>query len=294
MSESLLKGDSHPVADCEHVGMSSLSPHTAMARASYLFQDCKLERRHIERIWAVMCEGFPPSAGRVLGTRRGILVEIYAATLDDLVQGLSESNEPGDPEAVDNLWLSITTPREEGVNEFPKSIRVEISPKGLTLSISGDPAWARSKVEHLKSLIEDTQGKRRLWTLSPELTGVMFAGLSWMAYAVVLTVAGVDFSGKVDRSVWSYIPLFVCPAFAYFIGFIVGTRVVQRHQTTLWISESTPPPRAATMSKFERVTIAISIASLIAAILFGYLGYDKDKREADKTDKSHPSLMVRF
>ncbi|MGI5377088.1 hypothetical protein ACQEV2_23155 [Streptomyces sp. CA-251387] len=221
-------------------------------------------------------------------------MEIYAATLDDLVQGLSESNEPGDPEVVDNLWLSITTSRDDTPDdEFPKSIRVEISPKGLTLSISGDPAWARSKVEHLKSLIQDTHGKRRLWLLSPELTGVMFAGTSWLAYVLILTAAGVDLSAKAATSPWSFVPLGVCPTFAYFIGFIVGTRVVRRHQTTLWISESPPPPQAPSMSNFERITIVISIASLLAAIIFGYLGYDKDKHEADKKDKSFPSLTVR-
>ncbi|MGW0553755.1 hypothetical protein ACWDZ6_06065 [Streptomyces sp. NPDC002926] len=229
-----------------------------------------------------------------MGTRRGILVEIYAATLDDLVQGLSESNEPGDPEILDNLWLSITTTRDDTPDgEFPKSIRVEISPKGLTLSISGDPAWARSKVEHLKSLIQETHGKRRLWLLKPELTGVMFAGISWLAYVAILTVAGVDLSAKADPFAWSYVPLAMCPTFAYFIGFIVGTRVLRRHQTTIWISESTPPPQAPSMSSFERVTIAISIASLLAAIIFGYLGYDKDKHDADKRDKSHPGLTAR-
>ncbi|MFF8031610.1 hypothetical protein [Streptomyces sp. NPDC016626] len=219
-------------------------------------------------------------------------MEIYAATLDDLIQGLSESNEPGDPEVVDNLWLSVTTGRDDAASEFPKNIRVEISPSGLTLSISGDPAWARSKVDHLRSLIEDAQEKRRLWSLSPEFTGVLFAALSWMAYAVVLVVAGVDLSGKGGRSLWSVAPLVVCPAFAYFIGFIVGTRVVRRHQTTLWISESMPPPQVITMTKFERLTIFISIASLIAAIVFGYLGYHKDEPESGKKDKAHSSVTM--
>ncbi|MCX3287093.1 hypothetical protein OR263_10275 [Streptomyces sp. NEAU-H22] len=142
-------------------------------------------------------------------------------------------------------------------------------------------------------MIEDTQGKRRIWTLGPEFTGVVFAGLSWIAYVVALFVAGVDLSGKADPSAWSLVPLALCPTFAFFIGFIVGTRVVRRHQTTLWISESTPPPQVLSMSRFERVTIAISIASLIAAVTFGYLGYDKDKHEADKKDKSHPSVTTR-
>ncbi|WP_216590912.1 hypothetical protein [Streptomyces brasiliscabiei] len=272
--------------------MSPQSQHTAMARASYLFQDCKLARRHIERIWAVMCEGFPDSAGRVMGTRRGILVEIYASTLDDLIQGLIESNEPGDPEIIDNLWLSISTVSEGVSHEFPKSIRIEIDQKGLMLSISGDPAWARSKVDHLKTLIQDTHGKRRLWLLSPEFTGGLFAAISWLVYALAMTAAGVGPTSKGDQSLWTLLPLAICPTFAYFIGNIAGRRVERRHQTTLWISESTPPPQPPTMSRFERVTIVISIASLIVAIVFGYLAYDKDARDADRREKSHPILVI--
>jgi hypothetical protein len=207
---------------------------------------------------------------------------------------LIESNEPGDPEIIDNLWLSISTISEDASNEFPKSIRIEISPKGLALSISGDPAWARSKVDHLKTLIQDTHGKRRLWLLSPEFTGGLFAALSWLVYALTMTAAGVGPTGKGDQSPWTLLPLAICPAFAYLIGTIVGRRVERRHQTTLWISQSTPPPQSPAMSRFERFTIIISIASLVVAIIFGYLSYDKDARDADRKEKSHPSLVMRY
>ncbi|MER5379988.1 hypothetical protein ABT040_06855 [Streptomyces sp. NPDC002688] len=221
-------------------------------------------------------------------------MEIYASTLDDLIQGIIDSNEPGDPEIIDNLWLSITSAREDDSSEFPRNIRVEISSGGLTLSISGDPAWARSKVDHLRTLILDTRGKRRLWLLSPEFTGVFFAAISWIVYAFVLTVAGVGPTSKVNPSPWSLVPLGACPAFAYFIGAIVGRRVVQRHQTTLWISESVPPPQAPAMSRFERVTVAISIASLVAAIVFGYLTYAQGKDDAKRKGKSQANIMLRY
>ncbi|WP_437077219.1 hypothetical protein [Streptomyces sp. enrichment culture] len=239
-----------------------------------------------------MCDGFPESASRVLGTRRGILVEIFAATLDDLIQGVFESNEPGDPEVVDNLWLSVSMARDESTSDIPRHIRVEIDPHGLTLSIAGDPAWARAKVDHLKALIEDTQGKQRFWSFSPQLTGVIFAGFTWGVCVLASILGGVDLSGRSGIPLWFFIPLAVCPAFSYFAGNVIGFRVEQRHATTIWISASAPPPQAARMTRFEKVTVAISIASLLAAIIFGYLGYDKDKQEPEKKDKAFSSSLL--
>lgn len=267
--------------------MTSSSSSSARASASFSVRGCKLNRRGLEKLVRAMQEGAPADATLTYSTERGVTT--YEA---DSVQGLTDavavSIEPGDPEVLNNLV--VTVHHYDGGRPSLRSmrtIRVAIHGGRANCAANGEPTWVKGKIATLRPLIEELRPfKWGIWYF-PRFSYAIWGGTfgSWVSLILNFTVA--------TTSPFSYAVLAACVLAFTLIGFSVGGFIVRKARLEIWLTRDDFPVGYWRLSANEVVTATIAILGLIAAIIFGVTAH-KDAQKDEGGGKSAPAASRLF
>ena len=143
------------------------------AEAEFCLRACIIDRKHLEKIWQVACEGFTEDSNFSIQTERryaGISTKITGSTIPEMLEGVRESTSPGDPAVIDNLHLWVG-------NMFPdlakeRYIMILITPKCVEVIIKGEPEWVNGRSRRIQNLLAS---KRSKWRWSGRLSRTQLA-----------------------------------------------------------------------------------------------------------------------
>jgi hypothetical protein len=205
--------------------------------------------------------------------------------LDALAEAVANSTEPGNPEILDNLVLSINNYRHASDGQPDRYTRVSVDDLGARCSVSGDPLWVRGQVSSLQPLLEEARPfKKGIW-YAPRWAmaswGTSFGlWVSWLASFAI--------TGDLPDSYAVVIASVVAGAI---MGYAFGGALARRRKVEIWISRDDFPAPFWRFTANEVVTAVIALLTLAAAITFGVIAH-KDAQKDEGGAKSAPVVSA--
>lgn len=233
-----------------------------------------------------MREGFPPEATLRLSTTRSITT-YETESLDALVEAVTNSTEPGDPEILDNLVLSINNYRHVSDGQPERYNRISVDSLGVRCTVSGDPVWVKGQIASLRPLAEEVRPFKRAiwyaprWALAPWGST---AGI-WVLWIVSFATTG----GLPDS-----FPITIASAIAgAIVGYCIHGLIATKVKVEIWVVRNDFPASFWRFTANEAVTVAIALLALAAAIIFGVISH-KDSLKGEGSGKSTPEVSYSY
>ncbi|MFE0327948.1 hypothetical protein ACFW08_14365 [Streptomyces sp. NPDC058960] len=219
-----------------------------------------------------MRDGFAPTAEVNFSTRRSITT-LEAKSLADLADAVADSTEPGNPELLDNLEISINNYLGRG-SATPRTVRVSIDGRGVYCHVGGEPSWVRGQIATLRPLIEDTRPfKWPIWYM-PTWS---FAGYGSSLTLWIALISSFAFTGSGPTSMLTPIATGIVGVIG---GLAVGRGISRHAKVEIWLKRDDLPRSFWRLSANEIITAVIAILSLLAVIIFGVITHNDAKADS--------------
>ena len=261
--------------------MTASSASAPRATSGSYVRGCRLHRRGIRKLARALQEPFPSTSSVKFETTRSITT-YEAASIEGLADAVANSTEPGDPEVLDNLVLSINDNGSAPQGRPNRAIRITVVGGGARYYVVGDPAWVHGQSAIIRALLEESRPLKRAFWYVPRWVLALW-GVStgiWVSWMVSLVVTGGLPHG------WDV--LAISAAAGALAGVAAGGFVSRRVRVEIWVNRDDFPAPFWRLNAGEMVSTAIALLGLVAAIVFGVITH----KDAQKDDKNDGSLKV--
>ncbi|WP_159395653.1 hypothetical protein [Streptomyces sp. 3211] len=243
-----------------------------------------MSRRHLDRMWRSIGEELSSSASRAIYTQRSI-TRIEAASPGQLADVLEESTEPGNPELLDNMWITAHDPRTE--SRAARDIVLVVTDQNvLQCTLTGDPTWVRGRSAALRSLAEEVRPlKWRLWYLPP----LSYAAACMSLGGVVNILASNLIPDNTFSATWSIATSIAIVVFFALTGWVFGKAMSRKCRAEIWLKREELPQKWFRISAGEAMMGLVGVVALLVTAIFGLVTHSDANKTEKETSKPSPT-----
>ncbi|MEV6259264.1 hypothetical protein AB0M42_00620 [Streptomyces sp. NPDC051784] len=262
-----------------------MTPHVT-ATDKFNVTGFRMHRRQLDRLWRAAGEELSSRGEQSIYTQRSI-TRIRASTPSDLESALEDSTEPGDPELLDNMWITARDP-QDGSRPARSVTLIVTEANTVECTVTGDPTWVRGRSVALRSLIDEARPfKWRIWyapPLSYAFAGSAANGLWYIVDAAFVPDGFFSDTWSVAITVTSWLLFFMA-------GLAVGREMARRSRVEIWLKRQDLPQRRWHITAGEFLMSAVALLAVIVSIVFGvvtHLDANKDEKKPQSASQLLP------
>ncbi|MEV5463066.1 hypothetical protein [Streptomyces sp. NPDC002788] len=240
-----------------------MTEHRDVTSNRFEFYTYRVGRSHLDRLFSIATEGFPPNRISFETERSG--TRLTRSTLEELVSAVAASSLPGDPNAWENLSFNAYG---DG-----KDISIDINHHWFRASVSGpDATWVHGQAARLKAIVESTAGEIRPWELRHRRAAkIGFSAGVLTALSTLIILRASQEKPGMEETVTGATTM---GAFIAFLVWIIGTAGKGKKRTHLSATEELSDAKWwQDLSVTEKIALGglgVTAVAAIAASLSAY------------------------